>query len=399
MSKKNEQFIKEKTVIHSLKESADKLQRSSDHYLAYAARNYESYYRDIDVYYKALQQDLSLISDDIIKLSTLDELSNEHASRLFSFINTQKFIELASNIDSLRIFWIDYTKKLDNKLGSKSEPRLEWGATFISENTPLLILELESLISSFNQITRLQSSVAHLAGRLIILSTIIFSGIFAIWFYFHIVKPITSTQKAFYKVANGDFGHQIKTQRLDEIGLLTHSFNQMTSRSELVLSILNSLQNIESSESLLEKIYDSTKHSMKTDVMMFVERNKKATLLNMSQLFPNGSFKSLNKLSVKTGIGNQRDLFLNDINNGKIINVDNVPDFTDKNIDALLLKSVTERYPFQSALLVPLNESSYQGVLVFASFYPANFTHAHVELFTHLKSLLKKRILEVKSLT
>jgi len=59
------------------------------------------------------------------------------------------------------------------------------------------------------------------------LSMVLLSALLAAPLASRIVKPITDLQKSVAKISKGTYGHQIKTNRTDEIGDLTTDINKL----------------------------------------------------------------------------------------------------------------------------------------------------------------------------
>lgn len=107
---------------------------------------------------------------------------------------------------------------------------------------------------------------------------IVAGGIFlGIWLTHKIVRPLKSLKEGAFRVGQGDFGHRVPVTSRDEIGELTETFNQMSSRlAESVEKIKEAQQQLLRSEKLsaLGQLSAGLAHELKnplTSIKMIIE--------------------------------------------------------------------------------------------------------------------------------
>ncbi|MCO7225729.1 HAMP domain-containing protein [Pleionea sp. CnH1-48] len=393
MSEQSQKLANGKVVVHGLNDTIKTIQRSSSTYLSNAARDYESYFRDVEVYYRVLLKDIDVVTAKVERLSELKALVEELAGSRMTLIDKAEFDNLSSTIAETETQWASFKQSIFEEFGDNAdEPRLEWGARYINNQSPDMVAQFENMVIQFDSIANRQTKVSAMVGQFTVAIVITFTLLFASWFYYQVIRPLVVTQKAFMRVADGDFGHQVPTQRIDELGQLTESFNQMSARSELVLNILTRLQNATSVADAVDSLYQSAHSYLACDVIIYAEKNAKETAFNFVQLSPKQSFKNLYKITIPTGVGNQRDLFLNQINSGELVYANHIASYVNEHVDATLLKALIDRYPLKSAMVQPLNKGDWQSLLIFASYSENQFNQRHIELLTQLQPVMEERL-------
>jgi two-component system nitrogen regulation sensor histidine kinase NtrY len=112
---------------------------------------------------------------------------------------------------------------------------------FIPKSLTVKMREISQAFVEYKQLKILKKPIkfSYMMALLMVTLLIVFS---ATWFGFHLAKditvPIKDLAEATTRIASGDLNFRIQMKAADEIGMLVHSFNQMTgdlqvSRSEL----------------------------------------------------------------------------------------------------------------------------------------------------------------------
>jgi len=210
-----------------------------------APRDFESYRRDLQVFHQGLLLDLQRYSEQLDtqlgaivqhQVLTLPEPVLRVAGAGAALAQLD---EVSARLQQT---WLRYQAGLQEALGDNlQEPRLEWGAQFITQQAPQLAQDESAFIEAYR---RVLDSEKQLAVRLIV-ALLSLSGLLMLlgigWFYRSVVRGIVHTAVAFDRVANGDFGHQIDNPRTDELGLLVQAFNRVSGRTRFVLTLLQDL--------------------------------------------------------------------------------------------------------------------------------------------------------------
>ncbi len=345
--------------VRQLETVGEALLGRSQHYINNAARDYESYARDLALFKRELLGDVETFD---AKLKALQQRISGTTAISDNELNT--------GIVALGNAWGAYRAGLSEQLGSnEAEPRLEWGARFVSENQPSLNARVNALVTRFQAATDSDSRNAAASGVGAVLVSLAITAVALAWFFFGVTQRIRATVTGCQRVASGDFGYQMPVGAHDELGQLATAFNSLSSRTRLVLSLLDHLQRRADLAASFAELARESAPYIPTDWLALIEVSDsgndgmvrhavssadRAALLNervsLLGLFAQRDF-------AKAVTANLRDLRRHAVEHG----------------ESRLVRELA-RAGYQSALLVPLNASrEWRGLLVFA--------HADVDAF------------------
>jgi HAMP domain-containing protein len=232
--------------VRALETRIGDVERRGRGYAAVAPRDYESYYRDVAVIHSQWQQDLSALDESIAAISVGVAGSDD--------------AELRSKSEALATAYSGFRAGLADKLGADpKEPRLEWGAQYIEAEAPAL------LVSARGVSAQTQAMVdAHLAGaRSLTRNTWIGGGLvllaIGLWFWLRVAGRIGRVAEACRAVAEGSFGQRAPVDGGDELGDLALAFNQLSSRTRVVLGVLDRLPEGASPRQAFELLWDESR--------------------------------------------------------------------------------------------------------------------------------------------
>lgn len=203
------------------------VERRGRGYAAVAPRDYESYARDVAVIYSAWVQDLEALD------ASMADVQSE---------TTGSDATLLAEAQALQQDYAAFRRDLDEKLGSDSaEPRLEWGAQLIAERAPALLQSAQSfresataMVDGHLQAARALTRNTWIVGALALLAI-------GLWFWLRVIGRIGRVARACTEVAEGAFGVRAPVEANDELGDLSSAFNQLSSRTRVVLGVLDRL--------------------------------------------------------------------------------------------------------------------------------------------------------------
>lgn len=205
-----------------------------------------------------------------------------------------------SDQESWFVFWKTFKGNLDTEIGNPNEPRLEWGADHILATADNVIERLAKL----NQSVKLANqwftdtyevvSVITLGAVLLILIAIL--ALFALY----VVRPIVNTTKVCQAVAAGEYGKTVKVQGSGETKHLQLAFNDLSSRSKLLMDMLNDVNKPGDVSAKLQTIYNSGKAALGCSwIGLLGFDDQRANLMASAPLSLDNNFKhrhvSLNK--------------------------------------------------------------------------------------------------------
>lgn len=405
-SEQSEKLIDQKSQFHSLSDALSSIQKSNDIYISNAARDYESYYRDLEVYYKVLISDISEIDKRIEKINQAKQTLSELSGNVFNLIENSKIHQLENSIVDAQATWKSFRKELMTQFGdNKEEPRLEWGAKYIAQNANAVAANFNTLIRDFDNISQEQTEFSSSSGKATIAVLLVFFIMFAGFFYVYIIKPLQIANIAFQRVSEGDFGHQIQFNRYDEIGQLIYSFNQMSARSDSVLSILSKLQSIDSLDEVVSILFSQSKNYIGCDLVAIVKHDFANSRYKLNNVAPPKGFKNLCKLKVQVESIAQKKYMQTFHSNRVPVKINSISGHTALHQEAEIAKTLIRHYPLKSAIFQPLEDvDGKQVFLILASYNENKFSPQHIELLNHLipfinhkmQSINRKRIVTIK---
>jgi HAMP domain-containing protein len=225
------------------------IERRGRGYAAVAPRDYESYARDVAVIYSGWQEDLLALDSSMTAVSAGAQRFANH--------------EIDAPLMALTQQYADFRAGLKEKIGDElARPRLEWGAQFIEAQAPGLTAAALALKDSTGSII-----AGHLhSARRVSLSTWIGGGLIllgiGLWFWLRVVGRLGRVASACNAVAEGAFGTRAPVDANDELGDLSRAFNQLSSRTRVVLGVLDRLPDGASAQQAFELLWEESREHL-----------------------------------------------------------------------------------------------------------------------------------------
>lgn len=248
--------------ISKLELDVANLQQQAQHYKLNAPRDFESYNRDVAVFYKQFQQLLNSIDQTVINAQAPVTHLHSNAAYNLLFAGDSPIESAFTQQASWQTFWQTFLNNLNDEIGDPSEPRLEWAADHIistQENLTNRITELHTKVDSANQWFNRQQALINWFISAVVLAVI--SIILALFAQF-IVRPIISTTKVCEEVAAGNYGKKVTINGVGEAKQLQIAFNDLSSRSKLLMDMLGDVNKPGNVPTKLQRIYDSSKDAL-----------------------------------------------------------------------------------------------------------------------------------------
>ncbi|PKM07044.1 MAG: hypothetical protein CVV15_10025 [Gammaproteobacteria bacterium HGW-Gammaproteobacteria-5] len=360
--------------VQQLETTGEALLGRGQHYVNNAARDFESYARDVALFKRELIGDVARF-DDTLKSLQLSIAAHDA-------IADDALVEGIARLDGA---WADYRSGLHEQLGpDENEPRLEWGARFVSNNQPAINAQVHALVEQFQAATDSDSRKASASGIGSVLVSLIVTAIALLWFFFGVTQRIRATVTGCQRVASGDFGYQMPVGAKDELGQLAIAFNSLSSRTRLVLSLLDHLQRRSNLATSFVELARESAPYIPTDWLALIE---------VSDSGNDGTVRYGVSSTPKTALLNERVSLLGlfaqrDFAKASTTHLPDLRRHTVEHGESRLARELT-RLGYQSALLVPLNTSNeWRGLLVFAHQSPGAFVEDQVKLMSSLAPML-----------
>ncbi len=394
LSSQARSLSEEKAKIYRLNDAIIELKRNSQIYQLNAARDFESYFRDLEVYYKVTIQQIDAIEQNINSLNTINNLLNNIESNPINFASSQDINEMSKLIESSALLWSSFTQGLNDEFGdNKEEPRLEWGAQYIVENIDELTVNINQLLTLFEKTNQQQGSILSIASNAEITSIVGFILLFGLFFNSRVLKPIQKTKAAFSQVSNGDYGHQIEESYSNEIGELITSFNEMSSRSDTVLSILSHLQTAKSLNEATEILHHNLTSYTGCDLVTIAVEDSQKDGFRFKHLSPSSNFKNLFQLKISYNNDAEKEHIEKVALKQSSLQINNISDYINKNRNSVILNTLITRYPLKSAIVLPIQIQDSAAFLIFSSYFETKLQAKHLDLILNLMPFIKHKFL------
>lgn len=356
--------------IRQLDTLSEGITRRSGNYLKNAARDYESYNRDVKIFHMDILTDIEEF-DKLLKSLDISfhKIKNEDDTGSFiSFGSDESILQLEETIQNTRISWEKFQRGLAEKLGQDSEqPRIEWGAEFIVQNSKLLNASISAMSQQYQRFIqqRLDTDSAFVMFHFGVL--LLFSLLAVVWFYYSMAKRIGQTVKACHRVSIGEFGYRIPLQGQDELTVLAQAFNTLSSRGKLVLSMLSELQHVHNMDQALLLITQSAGGYLPIAWVGLIYEQPHNNRLRLQHMIPVESAQSLKyyDASSEKGIGRQ---FQDTLSSQRICFINDLPEqvATENNPD--LWASLSINLNIKALMAIPLiSRSQWRAILVVGS--------------------------------
>ncbi|MBT8117958.1 MAG: HAMP domain-containing protein, partial [Gammaproteobacteria bacterium] len=221
-----------------------------------APRDYQSYNRDLRLYFQDLKRTRVELSQII------DAFADNHFDSVLTGVDMAMQPRLPARSHGiardLGAAWQRFSEQLDERIGpDPEEPRLEWAAEWITEQHALLEQTSRKLVATLEDDVTARTARANLVNRLVLVMTILVSLGIAIWFYRRVLAPLASSVEGFKKVANGDFSYKVPIAHDNEIGWLVKAFNGLSQRLDTLKKLLTRLEQGGDLESTLKTLSET----------------------------------------------------------------------------------------------------------------------------------------------
>ncbi len=382
------------TLLSQLREltaTGKALETRSQNYVKNAPRDYESYYRDIDVFYHDFQQDVSSFSDALTLIINDYRKRDASSQSIFkALFYAQQPVELTELFRTLEQDWREFKANLNDKLGrDKNEPRIEWGAKFIVKNIPDIQKKLNKLDTQYK---------AYLSEEETLHADVVFYGVCMtgilgalsfIWFYSRIIRRISITAAACQRVANGDFGYQIKTASDDEIDQMIHAFNSLSDRYKVMMGLLGQLNKATTIEEALNQIWRESKNYLEFNWLGFLRMDEQMGVLSLSHMRPKFVFQN-NRANLKIDDGDLGRKVAESFSLGKPLLIEDMRYYSVRYANLAFIGHVVRKTGSRSMIGIPMVSSNHDsiGMLLFAKPGISNHNKAQVDLLQALSGLI-----------
>ena len=358
---------------------------SANQYDQNAPRDYESYNRDVKVYYGRLKEYLDTLSTSVEKAQ--DDYYNR--STFGNVLMDRSLIEQNSNnFKQLSVLHQQFSTGFSEQLGdNQDEPRLEWGNDYILADESGFFAHVAQTNTQFQELVVAHRNATQQFNKYVSLALIVVLILLILWFNQSIVKRIIKVARGCRQVARGDFGFQIQDKGRDEINQLVKDFNQLSSRSKSILSMLGALQTVHSRQEALDVIRTETQLMINPTALFLVRANGSIQIIeNVSP-----ESQSQDGLAGKQLAADDSCLMWDDA--ADFLHVEDILSHTVKFKNAHLAKYLLHNMNINSLLALNIRNKDDSGILLFAKKQKKGFNQQQISTLQSLSSLFASALL------
>lgn len=231
-------------VLHlagKLRVTARQLAFQGMNYKENAPRDYDTYYRDVRLYYRDLMGHVEMY-DRIIEAFRAGRLPTD-LTGLAQPVAPMMDPEGEAAVAALARVWRDYRAGLMERLGEDpAEPRLEWGAEYVIDNHPRLERATARMVSQMERVVHDHLAVIDGFNRLALGAAVVITLLTLLWLYLRVLRPLRRAAQGFQRVAQGDFGHELAVTGSTELAQMTAAFNTLSRRLDRLFRLMDGLQ-------------------------------------------------------------------------------------------------------------------------------------------------------------
>jgi len=373
------------TLSGRLQLTVQYLSNQAMRYKQHAPRSYDSYARDLELYYQDLLHHVETF--DMISDAFMHQDFKPEVTGLTDVLHPKLDGSVAQAISRLEQDWQTYRGELFGALGPlQDQPRLEWAAEYILKHNERLESSSRNLSDSLQRwsvlelarIKRLNYSVMILAGGIAV-------GVL-IWLFVKVLSPLNRTIRGFHQVSQGNFGLQVPEQGSLEAVQLTRAFNHLSSRLSVLFDLIGRLQQGSDLDQTLAFLSREFQALLRIDWIgvLFVTGDSQSIKLEASYL--NGKPETVDQALFRLNL----TLLEQALMQTGPLRINDIVQVADKNPDYVFLGTLVKR-DMRDCILLPLtreSQSPLPGVLVFASKAENSYDQEHLKFLSNIAQLV-----------
>ncbi len=370
-------------ITARLESSAQQLVSLGMNYAMNKPRDNQAYQRDVKLYYQEIRSRADLI----------DELTDSFMHENFAPSLTSRTTPFRPHLDpairtavrAVEEAWANFRGGLDTATGADQQiPRLTEAGHFISvRHQPFT----EAVSALRAQIQRLSDSrldrMNQVYWSMLIAIIAITFGILA-WFVLFVLRPLNRAVIGFQQVARGDFGYQVSTDTGNELNLLSHSFNQLSSRLHAIFRLIDRIQQGSDLDDTLCFVAEQFPSLLPLDWVgaLFVAGDNSTIILERSYR------EGRPEIARRSRFRLQGTLLQKALEADEPLHIPDMMRTAENNRTYQFLRYLAKE-GLRDAIFLPITEQSpIPGVLAFATREPDSYTPEHLELLTNIAKLV-----------
>ncbi len=346
-----------------------------------APRDYPTYFRDVKLYYQDLLHVRERVGQILESFASGRITPTMHTSQteVNRFELPPRTARLARELHQR---WLTFDRELENKLGDREEPRLEWAAEWILAQHRDLAERTGRFLEVLEQDLETRAARVLLFGKLMLVAGVILVTGILIWFYLRVLRPLRIAVHGFHTVATGDFSHRVPVPGNNEIGWLVNAFNQLTERLDALLQLLTRLQGSDELDDALRVLSETLPPLVPLDWVGLLVLTPDGHM-RLQRAYSDGRPDNLGILDFEL----EGTLLQECLHSGTPLHIANVGDTARMDRHYRFLEILRAHGRHEAVFMPVLGNEPRVGVLVLASRHPNTYTPEHLSLLNNLSAL------------
>lgn len=370
-------------IAARLELASNQMHMQAMNYDAHAPRDYPTYYRDVNLYYRDLTAQIELF--DAIVMGFMSGDFSAVLDRPAAWMKPARNPRLVDAVTALEVAWAEHREGLVEALGDDTdEPRLEWAAEYSIEH----IDPLERATGALADRLRDWAEVEHARLRLFALTLLGGAAVVALallaLLHFYALRPVQQTLDAVRRSTEGEFGEQVTVAGATEIRDLSSGFNTLSARLHLLFQLLGRLQRGNDVDEVVEFLGRDFRGLLRFDWIgvVLVTPDNATVRLEASSLDgePESGGKPLFRLS--------GTLLEQALAQGKPLHIRDMTAQAKANPRYEFLRDIARRGLADAVFLPVAVDSSAPAVVAFATREPGRYDEPHMRFLTNIAQLI-----------
>lgn len=373
------------TLAGRLQLAAQYLSNQAMRYKQHAPRDYDSYFRDLELYYKDLLGHVETV--DMISTAFMHQDFQPMVTGLVETLHPKLGAEVVEAISDLEKNWMNYRRELFEALRPESgEPRLEYGAEYVLANNKNLETAANRLTGSLKAWSAKDLQHIRQVNRTVVLTGIGVAIAVIVWLFLKVLAPLNRTLNGFRQVSQGEFGVQVEEEGGLEAAQLTRAFNHLSSRLKVLFDLIERLQEGSDLDQTLAFLSREFQGLLRIDWIgiLFLTGDGRAAKLEAAYLDGNREVAGKQLYSL------EHTLLEGALSQGRPLHIPDMQHTGAKNPSYVFLRTLTAK-GMHDAIFLPLTEESQSpvpGILVFAARSEHSYDRAHLHFLNNIAQLV-----------
>lgn len=370
--------------LSKMEQLVDLMREQSQQYDQNAPRDYESYYRDLKVFYAQLQENTGSLQR-MINQSAHDYYNRNSTTNML--LDAQLIEQNNQAFQAMEQALMTFTQGFREKIGDDpEEPRLEWGNDYILADDSGLFGQIITTHEVFEELVQAQQQATVRFNWLAVGLIGLLLMLLYVWFNQSVIKRVIRVANACREVALGNYGLKIKDASDDEIGQLVGDFNQLSGRSHSILSLLQQLHAAPTPQHAMEVIKTETQAIVNVSNSYFLTPKKDSYAVQL--IASNQPQKGLiGKTLVPV------DSTIDGIEQRDHIHISDVLAHTISHQQAHFAKYLLNQVNANALLVIKLRLQHKTGLMLFTKNSKQGFDESHIQTLLSLAPLFANTLL------